>query len=994
MMATLGRLLARRSVAWAVVLITVALTALFARYAFRVDQDDDLLAFLPKGNREVEQFYEINKSFGGLDVAIVGIEEADPLAPAFLDKLDKLTRRLNDEPSIGHALSITNVEDFTADPERGGVRAHYLVKPFPKTEADKAAMLERVLAKEHIAGHLLSRDGKAVILYNFLAPGADPRTTADLIRRAVKEALPDHVTYWGGAPFISTYIYDTTLADMAKLIPWAVAVIVLIIVASFRDLVGAMLALVSTTMGIVVARGAMGMAGVDASIVLGSMPVILFAVGSAYSIHILVRYYALRNDLDCPDALVETMRQVGPTVTAAGLTTVAGLLSFVAMDIVPMREFGLFTALGILATLVLALTFVPAVVRLVELKGRSFGEGMLRNQLVRLVELAFAKRRPLLLVLGVATVLGATLVHRVEARMESAAFFSSDSPPARAEAFLSEHFGGSQFVQVQIEGDMNDPGVLRLVQRVADTIAVEDHVSSATHVGQILAIVNEAMVGERRIPATTPQVRLLYRFLAGRAALRQLLSEDRSRALIQVKIDTDSVDAMEPLLARIDAIAKELVIPRYRVVGRKPAAAVAEDQAKDAEEGGDEDGEVEPAAAPPPVAEADRPALVSQARALVAAEIAVQFHRAGFTMDPNRRAKLEQLLSVSEEAADPSRVETRLVTFLRSDESLLEPKDHPLAPLLAKAAVALGPKPSSDALEQALATALGASVELPAECSEPLEDAAERPDSCSALDEQRKERVALSGDVELSMATPLAEAWRQERAAARATVLFSTLGVKARSDRERDKLVAGVADALLDIDLRSALLPVRDGAQSDGQLAVAINGQPVLYRGMSKSVTANQFKSLAMAFGLVLLIMMVLFRSPISGALASAPTAFTLIVIYGIMGALGLHLDIGTSMLASIIIGAGVDYAVHLLAAWRADEGDSLLDAAHAAASRAGPAIWTNALMVAAGFFVLTLGDARPLRNVGGLTATAMLTAALATFVIIPALARKKRYGR
>jgi hypothetical protein len=384
---------------------------------------------------------------------------------------------------------------------------------------------------------------------------------------------------------------------------------------------------------------------------------------------------------------------------------------------------------------------------------------------------------------------------------------------------------------------------------------------------------------------------------------------------------------------------------------------------------------------------------VEQARVLVAAEIAAQLHRAGFTMDSDRRAKLDRALTTTDETADAVRVQTRLVTFLRSDESLLEPGDHPLAPLLAKAAVALGPKPSSEALEQALAKALSASVELPEECSEPLEDGAERPDGCADLEEQRKARVALAEDVQLSMATPLAEAWRQERAAARAAVLFRALGVKARSDREHDKLVAGVADALLDIDLRSAILPLRDGEQGDGQLAVAINGQPVLYRGMSKSVTANQFKSLAMAFGLVLLIMMVLFRSPISGALAAAPTAFTLIVVYGIMGALGLHLDIGTSMLASIIIGAGVDYAVHLLAAWRAEGSESLLDAAHNAASRAGPAIWTNALMVAAGFFVLTLGDARPLRNVGGLTATAMLTAAVATFVILPALARKKRYG-
>ena len=56
------------------------------------------------------------------------------------------------------------------------------------------------------------------------------------------------------------------------------------------------------------------------------------------------------------------------------------------------------------------------------------------------------------------------------------------------------------------------------------------------------------------------------------------------------------------------------------------------------------------------------------------------------------------------------------------------------------------------------------------------------------------------------------------------------------------------------------------------------------------------------------------------------------------------------------------------------------------------PAIWTNAVMVATGFFVLTLGEARPLQNVGSLTAAAMLTAAVAAFLVIPVLAQKHRY--
>ncbi len=153
-----------------------------------------------------------------------------------------------------------------------------------------------------------------------------------------------------------------------------------------------------------------------------------------------------------------------------------------------------------------------------------------------------------------------------------------------------------------------------------------------------------------------------------------------------------------------------------------------------------------------------------------------------------------------------------------------------------------------------------------------------------------------------------------------------------------------------------------------------------------------------MAMGLVLVIVLLLYRSLWSALLAMAPVSLTLLVVYGGMGLLGVHLDIGTSMLASLTTGAGVDYALHLLAAWKGPPGQGkatpadLKHAATYASFLVGRAIWTNALMVAGGFVVLTMGEARPLQNVGGLTAAAMMVAALATFVAIPVLARKRAY--
>ncbi|HHH30218.1 MAG TPA: hypothetical protein ENK57_18015, partial [Polyangiaceae bacterium] len=941
--------------------------------ALRVDQDDDLLAFLPADNPAVADFQRINREFGGLDVAIVGIEAGDPFAGPFLETLDVLTRKLGDEATISLALSLSNVEDFSIDEEKGGIRAEYLARPAPKTPEASRALRERVMGKEHIVGNLVSRDGRSVIIYAFLAPDANPRATADFIKGIVKEAYPDLPTYWGGAPFISTYIYDVTQADMRRLIPWAVVVIVLIIVASFRDVFGALLALVSTAMGIVITYGLMGMNGVDANIVLGAMPVILFAVGSAYPIHVLVRYYALRGEHDAEDALAETLVGIGPVVLAAGLTTVAGLMSFLAMDIAPMRSFGLYTGLGILATLLLSLTFVPAVVRVVGLESRSFSRSWARDLLVAAVRGARARRAAVTVGLLVVTGAGLALAGRVEARMETAAFFEEGSPPDRAEDFLRTSFGGSQFIQVMVEGDMNDPGVLREVQRLADRIAVEPHVSSVASLAQVLSLLNEAFTGERRLPPTTAQVRVLYRFLQGRPVLEQFLVEDRTRSLMQIKIDTDEHEVVAALLDRIEALVAEEALRGYRVVGRPPASAEAEAEAVPELTGGDEQ-----------LSEEQRAEVTKRRLAVAAARVAALLSEA------RSYEEIINALADLDAEAEPKAVQQRLAGFLTSRESFLPPDLHGRAVALATTLAGLGPSPTPAEVESSSSRVLVDDVPLPEDCVEDPEGSEEATEAegggaCAAALATRAQRREVALDLALSLSTPLDEAWRRARADGRARALLGKLKLA------EPKALRPFSDALLDLDTDHALIPKDPSGQMDGELRYVVTGTPVLYRGLSESVTQNQIQSLGLALALVLVIMVVLFRSVSSGLLAATPTVITLSAIYGAMGALGLHLDIGTSMLASIIIGAGVDYAVHLLAAWRADEGST---AAGNAAEHAGPAIWTNAIMVSAGFFVLTLGDAKPLENVGGLTSAAMLVAAMATFVAIPALARKLRYRK
>ncbi len=952
MLRALAALFMKKSVAWATIAVVVLATALLASRAAHVERDDDLMAFLPRSNPDIQVFYEVNRRFGGLDVALVGVAAEDPLAPEFLAKLRRATKQLNETPGVDYAMSLTNFEDFTPDAEKGGIGIDYLIPArLPETAAERAALREKVMSRDQAVGNVISADGKAALIVCFLAYGNDPKTTAARVQAIVEESVPGYAKYWGGAPFMQSYIFGVTAADLRRLTPWACVVIVLISVWAFRDFVGTVLALFTTAVGIVAALGLMSTFGVKTNLVLGSMPVILFALGSAYPIHILTRYYAVVREMGRDRAIEHVIVYLGPTVIASGLTAVSGLLSFVAMDMAPIRTFGLFTGIGVLVTLILSVTFVPAVIRVANLSARLSLDNHTSKGMIRFSTAMVTHRVKVGVGLAALALGSLVFVGRIDSRIDNSSFYTAKSEPARGEAFLREHFGGSQFFQLHVAGDMNDPDVLREVRGMADRIAVLPHVTSVNHVGSVIAKINEAMEGDERIPDSVAKVKLLYGFLAGKRAVSQLVTDDRAHALVHVKVDSDRAGDLEAVLAEVEAV----------VAAEPEKYVVAEVSGHD---GGD-----------PHTPGARHEEAQKHVQALVLARVRALAAQQGVALSKEQSDAVVGILqqhgvAATGAGADRPAIEAAILAFLRSEEFTGDlPKTPADAPRRVAAALAtLGTHPAKDAIAKVVSGAL-----------------------------ERAEDDAAVLDVASVIRKPLAEILRRQLALSDARRLATEAKLTVPEGAKGQRFLASLGAGLMDLDLDRVALPAGP-TDTAAVLATTVTGTPVLNRGLSRSVDQNQLKSFFMAMGFVLVIVLVLYRSLTSALLAMAPVSLTLLVVYGGMGLLGVHLDIGTSMLASLTTGAGVDYAVHLLAAWKGVPGQGkatpaeLKEAATYASFLVGRAIWTNALMVAGGFVVLTMGEARPLQNVGGLTAAAMMVAALATFAAIPVLARKRAY--
>lgn len=199
--------------------------------------------------------------------------------------------------------------------------------------------------------------------------------------------------------------------------------------------------------------------------------------------------------------------------------------------------------------------------------------------------------------------------------------------------------------------------------------------------------------------------------------------------------------------------------------------------------------------------------------------------------------------------------------------------------------------------------------------------------------------------------------------------------LKSGDNRDMEAVVAQI-----DNYLRQHPAPIELKTRWAGLTYLNVVWQEKMVNGM--------LSSLAGSFVVVLVMMMLLFRSVVWGALAMVPLSVTISLIYGIIGLVGKDYDMPVAVLSSLTLGLSVDFSIHFLQ--RARELQRKLgswpEACRQMFQEPARAITRNAITISVGFMPLLLAPLLPYKTVGFFLATIMAVSWLATLLILPAL--------
>jgi uncharacterized protein len=167
-----------------------------------------------------------------------------------------------------------------------------------------------------------------------------------------------------------------------------------------------------------------------------------------------------------------------------------------------------------------------------------------------------------------------------------------------------------------------------------------------------------------------------------------------------------------------------------------------------------------------------------------------------------------------------------------------------------------------------------------------------------------------------------------------------------------------------------------------------VTGFFVLLTGLIQSTTSDQWLTFGLATTGILLMMLCAFRSPVLAVVAIVPNALPVFMVSGLLGWLGLKINMGSAMIAAASMGLSVDSSAHYITAYLAlrSAGLGVHPAISAANRHVGRAMIFSTAALVAGFSALCFSNFVPTIYFGALMGLTMLGGLAGNLVVLPLL--------
>jgi len=589
-----------------VILVVLALLAVPISYVPQIKMDTSTEGFMHPEDPVLITYNEFRRQFGRDERIVLAIKSDKVFALDFLTKLRSLHEEIEKKvPYLDDVTSLYNVRNTRGEGDK--LITDDLLEPFPTTQVEVEVIKKRVMVSHFYKDLFISQDGNMTTIVietntyshegedlageNAFDEGFDDSTSvsshSDIKQSQNKERTfltdaenkklldvlysivqkynqDDFKIYVAGSPAVNNSLKAHMQADMQKFMRIAFLIIIVFLFVIFRRVSAVFYPLLVIILSLLTTVGSMAWAGVAFKIPTQIVPSLLLAVSIGATVHILSIFFDRFNKTeDKRDALTYTLGHSGLAIAMTSVTTAIGVGAFYSSEVAPIADLGTFASLGVMLSLFLTLTLLPALLSITKLKPKVNKEAGKLDVFMR--KLAVIPVRYYKVIIGASFVLVLVALFassKIELSHNPLYWFQPEDYDRVSTVVIDEAMNGSVTIEVVVdtkkENGWNDPSHLNALNALSAKL--ETYIDQYTYIGNVvsLAIIvketNRALHENKEEFYSIPQdanlvsQELLLFENSGSDDLENVVDSQFSKTRITIKLPwTDAVKAYDVL---------------------------------------------------------------------------------------------------------------------------------------------------------------------------------------------------------------------------------------------------------------------------------------------------------------------------------------------------------------------------------------------------------------------------------------------------------------
>lgn len=347
-------------------LVIIALLAIYP--ASNIRTDFNLEGFYPQNDAVLLDYHVLEEEFGRDDNTIlIGFQEDSLFTIDVLTDLYHITEQLMMVENLDDVLSLWSADKI--DSNNNTLYFNPYLSFSELGDADLSFLKDQMRSDPIIGGFLLNQSGDATAIALRIDESNNNYPVRNQIIDSINEILdeyrPKYQFHISGIPYFRNQYVNMLNSEIINYILISSLLIVLLLYYLYRTIWGVLFPMIIVWTTLLLTVAMIHLSGGYIEIMSSTIAPILLCVGVADAVHMISKYDDARElGKNKHFSIIEMMVTLGSATFLTSITTAIGFASLISSTVVPMKMFGIYTAIGVLLAYIITILFLPAVLRL------------------------------------------------------------------------------------------------------------------------------------------------------------------------------------------------------------------------------------------------------------------------------------------------------------------------------------------------------------------------------------------------------------------------------------------------------------------------------------------------------------------------------------------------------------------------------------------------------------------------------------------------------